>query len=685
MKKNKSTPYKINKKINNKINLITIFIIFIFSCIFLRICYLNIIRSSYYKMLLYKNTNTYVYGESTPRGRIYDRNHKLLVDNISIKSIYYKKSSNINTNDEIKLAYEVSKNLSLDYENLTTRKLKEFYLLLNNEKCNNKITKEEYKDLENRKLTSDDIYELKIKRITDEELNTLSLDDRKSAYLYYLMNNGYYYDEKNIKTSDVTNEEYAYILENSDKLKGFCTKLEWERTYPYGSTLRDILGNVSSTEEGIPEEDKNYYLKKGYLLTDRVGISGLEKQYEDILKGEKAKYLVLDDGSLNQIEKGKKGTDIVLSIDIELQIELEKMMDKEILNTKKEPNTRFYTGSYIIIQKPSTGEIYSMVGRSLSKKGSSYEIYDNSLGNILTNITPGSVVKGASLIVGYNTKVIDIGTVLEDKCIKLYNLPSKCSWTTMGKINDITALARSSNVYQYKIAMMVAGFNYKYNKKLIIDEKAFDTYRDIFYQFGLGIKTGIDFPIEETGYKSSKKDGDLLINLSIGQYDTYTPIQLSQYISTIANKGLRIKPHLLKEVINDNKETIYEVSPVLLNKVNTEDKYMERVRLGFEKVMSSGTGRFGYMGNAKSPAGKTGTSESFIDADNDGVIDYATITNNFVGYAPSSNPVMSITVSSPHVQDPNSGEYKSNVNLRISKNASNIFFKYYDYNGNRIK
>lgn len=678
-KNKKKTHYNLDKKINRKVNIIIIFIILVFSCIFFRISYLNIFRSSYYKMLLTKNITTYVYGESTPRGRIYDRNHKLLVDNTSVKSIYYKKNNDITIKEEITLAYEVSNNLLLDYDNLSNRNLKEFYLLLYPDMGNKKITSKEYNDLENRKLNSDDIYELKIDRLTDDDLKVLEDKDKKAAYLYYLMNNGYYYDEKDIKIKDVTEQEYAYILENTDKLKGFFTKLEWERVYLYNNTLRDILGNVSSTSSGIPKEEASYYLEKGYLLTDRVGISGIEKEYEDILKGEKAKYKVLDDGTLELISEGKKGTDIVLSIDIDLQLELEGMLDKEIIKTKKEANTRFYSGSYIVIQNPNTGEIISMVGRSINKN----KIYDNSLGNILTNVTPGSVVKGASIIVGYNTKVIDIGTIMEDKCIKLYNLPLKCSWKTLGTINDIEALARSSNVYQYKIAMMVGGFTYKYGKELKIDEKAFDTYRNVFYQFGLGVSTGIDYPMEETGYKGTSTAGDLLINFSIGQYDTYTPIQLSQYISTIANGGSRIKPHFLKQVLDENKEKIYEVSPVVLNKVETSDKYMKRVQEGFKKVMSTGTGRFGYMGSAKKPAGKTGTSESFIDVDGDGVIDYETISNNFVGYAPYDNPVMSIVVSSPHVQDPNLGTYKSDVNLRVSKKASDIFFKYYDYDGNK--
>ena len=98
--------------------------------------------------------------------------------------------------------------------------------------------------------------------------------------------------------------------------------------------------------------------------------------------------------------------------------------------------------------------------------------------------------------------------------------------------------------------------------------------------------------------------------------------------------------------------------------------------------MISGTGRIGYMGKSPTPAGKTGTSESFVDAGT-GLYNHPTMSNNFVGYAPSENPVMSIAVSSPDVQDIVSGTYKSDVNYRISKAASNAFFELYDSKGKR--
>lgn len=681
--KSKKTLY-LKDETKTRTYIILSFTLAFFACLILRILYLNVFMGNYYSMKLNNEKDAFVYGESVARGRILDRNGKVLVDNKAIKSIYYKKPDNVTVEDEINIAYSISSILNLDYDKLTTRNQKEFYILINKEDADKLITEEEYELLENRKLTEDDIYELKIKRITTKALKTMDEEDKRAAYIYYLMNKGYYYEEKEIKIENVSDKEYAYFSENSQKLKGFNTKLEWERVYPYGDTLETILGSISSKETGIPAEETEEYLDKGYSLNDRVGISGLEKQYEELLKGEKAVYKVEDDNSLTLVKEGKKGTDIILSIDIDLQRKIDSMLEVELKRAKNEANTEFFNTSYVVIQNPTTGEIMSISGKKLVKENGAYKAYDIPENAILTTVTPGSVVKGASIMVGYTTKVIDIGTVMEDACIKLYNLPEKCSWQTLGTINDLEALEWSSNVYQYKIAMKVGGFDYAYGKELKIDEKAFDIYRNMFYRFGLGVKTGIDYPKEEDGYKSTNRAGDLLINYSIGQYDTYTPLQLSQYVSTIANGGTRYKTRFLKAVLDSKGEVLYDIKPVALNKLNVEKKYINRVRQGFKMVMSSGTG-IGYMDKAPSPAGKTGTSESFIDLDGDGVIDAESITNNFVGYAPSTNPVMSLTASFPDIQNPNSGDYKSYANQIIVSRATEIFFDLYNEKGIRIK
>ena len=269
-----------------------------------------------------------------------------------------------------------------------------------------------------------------------------------------------------------------------------------------------------------------------------------------------------------------------------------------------------------------------------------------------------------------------------DECIKIKNTPLKCSWRTMGLIDDVYALAYSSNVYQYKIAIKVGNGNYQYDKPLKISDDAFSKYRSMYASFGLGVKTGIDLPVESLGYSGKSKLSGHLLDYAIGQYDTYTPIQLSQYISTLANGGVRLEPYLLKEVYSpsSNPDTllgdlIYAKEKTILGVVDVEKKYIDRVRYGFNQVINNGIG-YGYMGNYTNSAGKTGTSQSFLDTDNDGVVDTETISTSFVGYAPGDNPIMSLVVVSPDVSLPDAN-YTSQVTKRISSRVVNSFFDIY--------
>lgn len=664
------------KIINQRINILEWILFLVFSILLFSLIYTIYFKKEFYQQKLTELTDVIIYGASAPRGRIYDRNYNLLVDNIAIPTIYYKKKDDITVKEEIELAYSIVEKIELEYQKLNTRNLKEFYLALYPNECSEKITEDEWTKLKQRVLTNSDIENLKISRITEEELNTFTERDKKTAYLYYLMNSGYSYSEKIIKSEAVTDEEYAYFSENNYKLNGFDTKVSWERNYLYGDTLKSILGNVGS----IPKETKDEYLSKGYALTDMVGLSNIEKQYEELLKGEKAKYKKINSNQLVLVEEAKRGQDIVISIDINLQKEVDQIIDKELIRAKGEANTKYLNKTYVVIQQPNTGEVLAISGRQILKNNGSYQTYDITPYALTDPMTPGSVVKGASMLVGYNTGVVQIGEYMTDECVKLYNVPQKCSATQYGRINDIVALANSSNVYQFKIAMKVAGIDYSYNKQVTVDQEVFDIYRKTFKEFGLGVKTGIDLPIESLGYSGKTIAPDLLLNYSIGQYDSYTPIQLSQYITTIASNGNRLQPHLLKEIRNssDNQEIgtlLEEIKPNILNTVTTKEEYLKRVQEGFIAVMDFGYGK-NVMGNSPNPAGKTGTSESFIDTDGDGKIDTETTSNAFVGYAPSDNPKMTITVTSPDVEDPNTSyNYRTYMNRRIAREISNKYFE----------
>ena len=660
--------------------LLTVLILILFSVISLRLFKLQILDKEIYVEKLAYSVEKTIESTSTPRGRIYDRNHKLLVDNEAIKTIYYKKVSGIKTTEEIEMAYVVANNIEVDYSKLTETRLKEFWYLNNMEKGKDKITDDEWQKNKERKLSDKDIQSLIYERITEDELNEYNEIDKEAAYIYYLMNKGYSYAEKVIKNKYVSEEEYAYISENIDTLKGFNTKLDWERVYLYGDTFKTILGSVSSNSQGIPSELATYYLNNGYSLDDRVGISYLEYQYENYLKGTKATYKLLSDNTYELIDAGKRGNDIALTIDIELQKYIEEMLSNEVLNAKKEANTKYYNRSFVVISDPNTGEILAMCGKQVreDEDGSLY-IVDYTPGVVTLPVTPGSIVKGASMLVGYKYGAIDIGTSMQDECIKIKDTPEKCSWKNLGYIDDIDALKFSSNSYQFKIAISVGGGNYRYNQGLKLNESAFDLYRNMYAEFGLGAKTGIDLPVESLGYTGTSRLPGHLLDFSIGQYDTYTPIQLSQYISTLANGGTRYQPYLLKEVYAPSSddsmfgEKIYEAEKTVLGKVDVEEKYMERVQEGYNAVVKSGLGR-GYMGYYTNSSGKTGTSQSFIDTDGDNKIDTQTITSAFVGYSPADNPKMSIIVVSPDISYYGPYSYQSAVTKRITANAVNKFF-----------
>ena len=679
-KKHKCNDKHLDVIMNRRFGLIIVLLISIYLVIGCRLFNLQILKNSEYNDKLAMATEKTIESTSAPRGRIYDRNHKLLVDNEGIKTIYYKKQNGITTKEEIELAYEVSNNIDIDYSKIDDNKLKDFYYKSHYKECRKKITDEEWDLYNKRKLNDKDIDKLIYERL-DDEISEYTDSDKKAAYIYYLMNKGYSYAEKVIKNSDVTDAEYAYISENIDNLKGFNTKLDWERVYLYGDTFKSILGNVSSNTQGIPSELSEDYLKRGYTLDDRVGISYLEYQYEDYLRGTKAKYRLLSDNSYELVSEGKRGNDIVLTIDIELQKYLEEVLSNEVLNAKGEPGTQYYNRSFAIVSDPNTGEILAMAGKQAVLKDGYYQIVDYTPGIVTLPVTPGSVVKGASMMVGYKYEAIDIGTVLNDECIKIKDTPLKCSWQTMGPIDDVYALQNSSNVYQYKIAIKVGNGSYEYNQGLVLDESAFDKYREMYAEFGLGEKTGIDLPVESLGFMGKSRLPGHLLDFSIGQYDTYTPIQLSQYINTIANNGVRLKPYLLKEVYkpSDSGDTfgslIYKANVTELGKLSVEKKYIDRVREGFSAVVTKGLG-YGYMGNYTNSAGKTGTSQSFIDTDGDGKVDTETITSSFVGYSPSDNPKMSIVVVSPDISVPDSTTYGVTRNI-----SAQIVNKYFELNG----
>ncbi len=621
---------------------------------------LQIIKRPYYLEKLSSINNKIIYEDPSLRGRILDTNGNVLVDNKLVMTIVYQNEERLSINEEKELAYQISKILELDYSKLTTSYLKDFYLLEHEKDILERLTEEEKENYQRHLMSNNAYYALKKSKVMEDDLKVYQEEDKKAIYLYYLMHNNYDYLEKVIKEK-ATIEEFMYFTENAHHLKGFRTKFTYERNYHEGDTLKQILGNVGY----IPMEKKEYYLERGYALNDKVGLSNLEYVYDNELRGSKALYLLKNNEKI-LVQEASPGNDIKITIDIHLQKMVDDVLMKEVIKAKKARNTTYYNHSYVLISD-TYGGILAISGKEILNG----KVYDVAIGNITDTITAGSVVKAASMMVGYEEGAIKIGEVIKDECIKIKATPKKCSVYTMGNINDIKALAYSSNVYQFKTAIRVGKGVYRYNEALKIDEKAFDIYRDYFSQFGLGVKTGIELLNESKGYKGTNRAPGLLLNFAIGQYDTYTNIQLNQYISTIARDGVRYKMHLLKEVLHQ-QEVIESIKPMILNKIKVEDKYLKRVQEGLLAVTSYGSGRNYVLTDA---SGKTGTSESFYDSDGDGKIDKETISTNFVMYMPSKNPKVAISINSPNISLPSSG-YKYLINQNVIREITSRIEKY---------
>lgn len=613
-----------------------ILFLFLFGILGIRLIMIYSNHNEYQEKLIEK-TQIYVSGSSAPRGRILDINGKILVDNIGVKTIYYNKVSGITVSDEVDIALNLASILTINVG--SDEELKEYWLVVNNN-GNNLITEEEYELLEERKINSDDIKLLKLQRITDDMLNEFSEEEKKAAHIYSLMNEGYSYTKKVI-LKDVSEEEYAKVIEAS--IPGITGELSWERVYPYGDTLRSILGSIGA----IPEEKKDDYLNNGYELTDIVGLSYLELEYEEYLQGTKAKYLVNNDNTLTKISEEKRGNDLVLSIDIDLQMKVEEIIKDKIVLGDKYPNTDYYKDSYALVSDPNTGSILAIAG---IRRNDDDTWSDISLNTINKSFTIGSAVKGATIAVGYKYGLIEMDKYITDSCVKLYLVPEKCSFKSLGRINDLTALAYSSNYFQYLIAIGLTGNTYTRNMQLNATNEHFQIYRNMLASFGLGVKTGIDLPGEQTGIIGSTIADDLLLNLAIGQYDTYTPVEVLQYINTLAT-GNRTALSLMKE-IKSGEDVILSNEANILNEVDLSDEYLNRIKEGLKLVLSDGTGKI-YVDRTLSAAGKTGTSESFYDSNSDGLVDVATITSTFAGYFPADDPKYSVVVITPNISHNN--------------------------------
>ncbi len=677
-KKKSLVPFRLN---------VLFFIVFmLFSILVLRLGELQIVFGEDFKREI-ERTEAVTVSNPVPRGKMFDRNGNIIVDNTPLNAITYTKSQKTSQEEMLETAEKLAKIINMDTEKIPVRDKKDYWIIKHPKQAKEKITKKEWAQYEEKKLEDKDIYKLQLERVTDEELNSIQGEDLETLAIYRKFNSGYALTPQIVKNKDVTPDEFAAVSENLENLPGVDTTTDWDRLYVTGNTLRSILGDVSSSESGLPKDQLEKYLVKDYSRNDRVGKSYLEQKYEDVLHGEKAKVKNITDKSgkvlsTEVISEGKRGKDLVLTIDMDLQKQVEQIIEEEMWAAKqKYPNTALLDRAFVVVMNPKTGEVLSLGGRQIvkDKETGKPEMRDYAQGTFTSSYAVGSSVKGATILTGYQTGAIKPGTVLLDEPLRIASTKPKSSWKTFGSINDQRALQVSSNVYMFKTAIAMAGGHYVPNKPLPLDYTAFNTMRRYFSQFGLGVRTGIDLPNEMTGFPGADKTPGLLLDLAIGQYDTYTPLQLAQYVSTIANGGYRVQPHIVKEIrepLMENNELgpiIKELEPKVLNRIDMKEEWINRVQEGFRMVMQvgDGTGVGHWKNKTYNPAGKTGTAQAFYDGSDKSKRMTPVTSLSLVTYAPEDNPEVAMAVVVPWAYQGHSGP---SINHLIGTRVMDAYF-----------
>jgi len=611
-----------------------------------------------------------------PRGKMYDLNHNVIVDNDPQYSITYTPPKGAQAEDRLELAQELSEYITMNekqLERITERDLKEYWYVLNIEEAESRLSEEEAEEMD-----SGEVYTATLDRITEEEISDFTDEDMEIIAIKKELDKAYSLTPQVVKNEDVTAEEYAQVAENLDQLPGINATTDWNRDYPYESSIKSLLGSITSQEEGIPAEELDHYLTRGYARNDRVGTSGLELEYEEHLSGrkEQVEYTTTQDGTIigsETIVEGERGKDLVLTMDMEFQEEVDRIVLEE-LQKARTPSQRFLTDALAVVMNPKTGEIHAVSAQHYNSEEGEYE---NAAIRALTDAhRPGSIVKGATMLAGYESGVISPGEVLYDSPIVLPGGDTKSSVSNLGAVDDLTALQRSSNVYMFYIALRMGGENrypFPNGASPQIDAApAYQEIRNYFRQLGLGASTGIDFPHESTGYVGpvDAKTPGLFMDFAIGQYDTYTTLQMAQYVSTIANDGYRISPHFVKQ-IREPGEDDEQLGPVyqafdtkVMNKVDMDQSYIERVQEGFRRAFQEnrGTGYSYYGSKSYKPAGKTGTAENEVFENG---TQYNTENLTLVGYAPYDDPELAFAVVVPNTSKNGRQPVTHNTAVRI--------------------
>ena len=669
-----------------RLNLLFSIIILLFMTIIGRLLYMQVLNKDFYETKLASASKTKV-TTSSARGEIYDASGKPLVENTVKQVVSFTRNNKMTAADLKETAKKLLAYVGVTSPTLTDRQLADYYLADQDvyKKVVESLPREKRLDSDGNRLSESELYNNAVDSVQTSQLNYTE-DDKKEIYLFSQLNAVGNFETGAIATDSLTDTQIALIASASKNLPGISISTTWDRKV-LETSLSSIVGSVSGEKAGLPAEEADAYIKKGYSLNDRVGTSYLEKQYEETLQGKRSvKEIHLDKygnmESVENIEDGTKGNNIKLTIDLAFQDSVDNLLKSYFTSELGNGGAKYSEGVYAVALNPKTGAVLSMSGIKHDLKTG--ELTPDSLGTVTNVFVPGSVVKAATISSGWENGVLSGNQTLTDQSIVFQGSPPINSWYTAFAgpmpITAVQALEYSSNTYMVQTALGIMGLTYQPNMIAGIGnlDSAMGKLRSTFGEYGLGSSTGIDLPDESTGFIPKDYDLANYITNSFGQFDNYTPMQLAQYVATVANDGVRMAPRIVEGIYGNNDngglgDLIQQLQPTEMNKVNISASNMSILQQGFYQVAhgTSGltTGRAFSNGAAVSISGKTGTAESYV-------ADGQQATNtNAVAYSPSDNPQIAVAVVFPHNTNLSNG-----VGPSIARDIINLYNQHHPMN-----
>jgi len=653
---------------------------------------LTMLTSTYFLHVVYADefaafnalTTTANLRRDVPRGVIFDRNLEPLVTNASVNVITYQHIPNTYVGTMRQTAEDLTELIDMDYSELTPRDLQDLFIMLNEEYVRDLVPAEARAG-----RTQAELHALMVDEVTDEHIDTLTSQERAMYAIFVRMNQGAGMTTNIIK-EDATDDEIARISERLPDLPGIDVGVDWIREYPSDMGNNPMFGTVTNHQQGIPLERQNYFLNQGYAPNARVGTSNIEQSYQSYLSGFPSQYFLDEDNPI-LLSEGMPGFQVSLTIDSELQVMVEDIVGDALLRARRAGGPqRFVREAYVVLADPRTGEVLAMVGMVIEERSDgTLRVRQNPMGTFQAASTPGSSIKGASLMVGYDTGATTINQTRHDRPITFRGSPVLRSWEPLGNVNDIRAISESSNIYFVRQTMEMMGI-YGFSDGMSLYGANYPSvwpiYRDYFAQLGLGSSTGIDLQHESTGMRVPDRTFFNLLQLSFGQADTYTAMQLAQFASVMANRGDRYQMQVIRDIYMPGSDTehmqlVQSFEPNLLNSVELTDEQWGRLIQGHIDTVQHprGTAHRFFTGASYNPAGKTGTAEDVLrDASGNVVRDRndnttSVLNRTFVGFAPADNPQVAISVMVPQSQVART-TITGNIANEIARGSLDAFF-----------